>query len=61
MNDYDKLIQFAKDSKEINPNLLNDVLNGLIKPSNVLDSAMRSFYADKARMIRAGVKDSFRN
>ncbi len=39
-----KLIQFAKDSKDINPNLLNDVMNGLIKPSKVLDVAMKSFY-----------------
>ncbi len=39
-----ELIQFAKDSKDINPNLLNDVVNGLIKPSKVLDEAMKSFY-----------------
>ena len=56
-----KLIQFAKDSKDINPNLLNDVLNGLVKPSKVLDSAMKSFYDNKVRNIRAGVKNSFRD
>ncbi len=55
-----KLIQFAKDSKDINPNLLNDVMNGLIKPSKVLDVAMKSFYGDEVRKIRAGVKNSFR-
>lgn len=41
----DKLIQFAKDTKDINPNLLNDVLNGFIKPCKVLDDAMERYYA----------------
>ena len=55
-----KLIQFAEDSKEINPNLLNDVMSGLINPSKVLDEAMVSFYGDEVRKIRSGVKNSFR-
>jgi len=42
----DALIQFAKDTKDINPNLLRDVLSGAIKPSKILDEAMERFYND---------------
>ncbi len=39
-----KLLQFAIDTREINPNLLKDVECGLIKPCTMLDNAMKRFY-----------------
>ena len=41
---YDELIQFAKDTKDINPNLLKDVESGLIRPSKILNEAIERFY-----------------
>jgi len=43
----EKLIKFAKDSKDTNPNLLSDVKNGIVKPSKMLDEAMKRFYDEK--------------
>jgi len=40
------LLKFAKDTKEINPNLLKDVESGLIKPCKMLDEVMKRFYND---------------
>ena len=42
-----RLLQFAKDTKEINPNLLKDIESGLIKPCGVLDKAMERYYKKK--------------
>ena len=39
-----KLLEFAKDTKDINPNLLKDVINGSIKPCKMLDGAIKRFY-----------------
>lgn len=33
---YKKIIKFSKDTKEINPNLYNDIKRKVIKPSKVL-------------------------
>ena len=33
---YKKLIKFSKDTKDINPNLYNDIKRRIIKPSKVL-------------------------
>ena len=41
---YEKLIQFAKDTKDLNPNLLADIESGLIKPCKMLDDTMKRFY-----------------
>ena len=45
MKAYDELVQFAKDSKSINPNLLSDVLNGFIIPCPIMDKVIKSFYS----------------
>ena len=47
MEAYNKLVQFAKDSDSINPNLLNDVLRGWITPCPIMDKAMEVFYNEK--------------
>ena len=44
MTSYEKLVQFAKDTKEMNPNLLKDIRCGLITPCKMLDKTMENYY-----------------
>lgn len=44
LSEYKRLIKFSKDSKDINPNLYNDIKKGWIKPSKVLNTAIDNFY-----------------
>jgi len=39
-----KLLEFAEDTKDINPNLLKDIQKGIIKPCKMLDIAIERFY-----------------
>jgi len=39
-----KLLKFANDTIEINPNLFKDVSSGLIKPCKMLDDAIERYY-----------------
>ena len=41
-----KLLKFAEDTKDINPNLLNDIKQGFIKPCKVLDETIERYYKD---------------
>ena len=43
MTALQKLIEFAKQTSDINPNLLNDVLRGHVKPCQVLNELVDNF------------------
>lgn len=49
MASLDSLLQFAEDTKDINPNLKSDIEKGFIKPCKMLDEVMLKYYNKNKR------------